>query len=104
MYTHFYMSVVTLAQACVCVMNVCHFPLYIHEEHCFDTIPILYADKLQIVQPLSRQTKQTARNIPCTKTPQNLIALDPSDQNSDWYMLTAKRVKYESLKLLKRSN
>ena len=74
-------------------------PLYIHEEHCFDNIPILYEDKLQFLRPLSRQTKQMAINIPCTNTLQNLIALHLSDENSDWYMLTPKTVEHELPKL-----
>ena len=45
-----------------------------------------------------------ARNIPYTNTPQNAIALDPSGENSDWYMLTPKPVRHESPKLLKPSN
>ena len=56
------------------------------------------------MHPLSRQTKQIARNIPCKKIPQNLIALDPSDENSDWYMLTPTPVKQEPPKFLKPSN
>ena len=36
-----------------------------------------------------------ARNIPCTKIPQNLIALDPSDENCNWYKLTPKPVSHE---------
>ena len=45
-----------------------------------------------------------ARIITCTNTPQNLIALDPSEENSDWYMLTPKPVRHESPKLLKPCN
>ena len=44
-------------------------PLFMLDQLCFDNIPILYEDRLQFVQPLSRQTKQTARNIPCTNKP-----------------------------------
>ena len=79
-------------------------PLYIHKDRCYDNIPILYEDKLQFVHPLSRQTKQMTRPIPCKNIPQNSIALDPSDENSDWYMLTPTPVKQESPKFLKPNN
>ena len=45
-----------------------------------------------------------ARPISCKNIPQNLIALDPSDENSDWYMLTPAPVKQEPPKLLRRNN
>ena len=59
---------------------------------------------MQFVHPLSRQTEQIARPIPCKNIPQNLIALDPSDENSEWYMLTPTPVKQQPPKLLKPNN
>ena len=75
-------------------------PLFIAKDRCYDNIPIFYEDTLQFVHPLSRQTKQIARPIPCKNIPQNLIALDPSDENSDWYMLMPTPVKQQPPKLL----
>ena len=45
-----------------------------------------------------------ARKIPCRNTPQNLIALHPFDEKSDWYKHSPKPVKHESPKILKPCN
>ena len=62
-----------------------HFisPLY-KSDKCFDRIPIHYGGTIMYVDPITRQTFNSATPKECGNNPQNIIELDPDTDDGDF--------------------
>ena len=79
-----------------------HFisPLY-KADKCFDRIHIHYRETIMYVDPITRQTFNSAIPIECGNNPQNIIELDPDSDDEDFYVLTPEPLKREAPQMFK---
>ena len=68
---------------------VLFFQILSQVDKCFDHIPVYYQDTREYIDPMTSQTFDFATPMSCKK-PQNVIALDPDDD--EHYLLTRKPV------------
>ena len=73
-----------------------HLSLYIAEQ-CYDKITVNYLDTVMYVDPITRQTFEYAKQIPCENNPQNVVSLDPD--TDQYYVLTPQPIKKDPLLL-----